>query len=287
MRRGSFALAARELNLSPSAVSHSVRGLEAYYGCPLFVRNGRRDVKPTLESLALAEVVAGTVSKLQVASDTLLSRTKRSVTVSALPSFAACWLLPRLGSFVGAHPDIDLAVRSTTSHVRFAAEGVDLAIRFGGGAWDGVDAEYLMGDQLYAVCSPKYQLEHGPLNTGSELSLAEWIEGDPEAWERWLEAAGVSMPPRKRRLYLGDASLALQAAISGTGVVVTRHSIAERDLGEGRLVRLLPSISASSQFSYYVVKPKGVALTAQAMLFENWLRENVGSRAAGEPHPGE
>ena len=265
----SFSGAAREIHVTPSAVSYQMKALEEDLGVKLFVRNGRRDVTLTREGEYLSERVARALAMLGEAADTLRHQGSR-LTVSVLPSFAARWLMPRIGGFMDQHPGLDLSIQSTTAHASFAPDGVDLAIRFGAGHWPNLQSRLLMHDELFPVCSPALLGDNLP-QAPRHLARWSWLEGDPEGWNRWFAAARAELPANKRCVDVGDASLALQAAIDGAGIAMTRRSIAERELAGGTVVRLLPTISAPSQYSYYFVWPMSAELSRPALAFCEWV----------------
>ena len=279
-RLASFTRAAAELHLTPSAVSHRIKALEQQLDVRLFERSGRSLVTLTREGSLLAERVASAFELLAEATAELARARRTMLTVSVLPSFAARWLMPRIGRFLDRQPGLDLNIRSSTAHADFVRDGVDFAIRFGAGHWPEQRADLFMHDVLFPVCSPRLFGARMPASI-AELERQPWLESDPEGWARWFAAAGVPMPRRKRRLDFGDASLALQAAIDGTGVAMARRSIAERDLATGALVRLFPRIGAPSQYSYYFVWPERVALSPPALAFRAWLEEEA--RTAATP----
>jgi LysR family transcriptional regulator, glycine cleavage system transcriptional activator len=279
-RLASFSRAAEEIHLTPSAISHQIRALEESLGVRLFVRSGRRQVALTSEGGFLSERVAAALASLLEAADVLRRAQRNRLTVSVLPSFAARWLMPRIGGFVDQHPGMDLNIRSTTTHADFLRDEVDLAIRFGGGQWPNLRAELFMHDALFPVCSPQLLRGRKPQRVG-ELKDWSWLESDPEGWERWFAAADTALPRGKRRLDFGDSSLALQAAIDGSGIALTRHSIAERELANGNVVRLFPAISAASQYSYYFVWPAKATLAPNAIAFRDWLLAQARSATLG------
>jgi LysR family glycine cleavage system transcriptional activator len=278
-RLASFTRAATELHLTPSAISHRIKALEQQLDVRLFERSGRSLVTLTREGGLFAARVAAACALLAEATAELARTRRHMLTVSVLPSFAARWLMPRIGHFLDRQPGLDLNIRSSTTHADFVRDGVDLAIRFGAGHWPEQHAELFMHDVLFPVCSPGLFGARMPASI-AELERRPWLESDPEGWERWFAAAGVAMPRRKRRLDFGDASLALQAAIDGSGIAMTRRSIAGRDLASGALVRLFPRIGASSQYSYYFVWPERVALSPPALAFRAWLEEEARAVAA-------
>src|SRR3954464_6645198 len=134
-RLESFSRAAEELSLTHGAVSHQVRALEEHLGTPLFSRQGKR-VTVTPAGRAFAEAVRNALQEIARAADVAAAKPRGNrLSVSVLPSFAARWLMPRMIRFMDAHPDIEINVDATTGLANFAAEEVDIAIRFGRGPW--------------------------------------------------------------------------------------------------------------------------------------------------------
>src|SRR5262245_49989621 len=154
-RHESFTRAAEELCVSQGAVSQQVKALEADLGLKLFNREWQRLVI-TLAGREYLEVIRNALDQISTGTDRLLKhqRTGR-LTVSISPDFAAKWLVPRLGHFTEAHPEIDLRISATMPHVDFAREDIDIAVRHGEGDWAGLHATRLCAEQLFAVCSPR------------------------------------------------------------------------------------------------------------------------------------
>src|SRR6266545_2106780 len=154
-RSESFTRAAEELCVTQGAVSHQVKALEETLGVKLFNRVRQRLVITEAGREYLA-VVRDALDRIAVGTERLVLRqTSGVLAVSTSPDFAAKWLVPRLGRFAEAHPDIDLRVSATMHHVDFAREEVDLAVRHGDGNWPGLHVERLSAEQLFPVCSPK------------------------------------------------------------------------------------------------------------------------------------
>jgi LysR family transcriptional regulator, glycine cleavage system transcriptional activator len=273
-RLGNFSRAAQEIHVTPSAISHQIKSLETFLGQPMFVRNGRRQVILTAEGKFFAERVAAALLSVGQAADQLRHAQRNRLTVSVLPSFAARWLMPRIGRFVDRHAGLELTVRSSTKHTDFLREEVDLAVRFGGGRWPGLQSELFMRDRLFPVVSPKLLRGKKP-RRAIDLNDWPWLESDPEGWERWFAAANTPLPKNKRRLDFGDASLTLQVAIDGGGIAMSRASIAGAEVARGSVVRLVPSIEAVSQYSYYFVWPAQATLSQQAQAFRGWLVDEI------------
>jgi LysR family glycine cleavage system transcriptional activator len=154
-RHGSFAAAANELHVTASAVSLQVRQLEDELGVKLF----QRTPKGLVLSTQGAEILPGISDAFSQLQSTLFKGNAltgvQSLTVSVAPSFATKWLLPRLDSFVGQNPDIDVRVLATMDLVDFNNEPIDLAIRYGRGHYPGLQSDLLMRDAVFPVSSPK------------------------------------------------------------------------------------------------------------------------------------
>src|SRR6202051_5093103 len=158
-RHLSFTVAASELKLTPTAISHQIRRLEEELGIRLFIRQNRT-LALTPEARDYLPGVRAAFNDLRLATDRVLRRDNDHVlTVSTLASLAAKWPLPRLSAFQEAHPGIDVRITTSPALVDFQSDNVEAAIRYGRGQWPGVRAEWLMADELFPVCSPG--LAHG------------------------------------------------------------------------------------------------------------------------------
>jgi len=266
-RLGSFSRAAEETYVTHGAVSHQVKALEELVGVPLFARNGRRVVL-TAEGKALADRVRTALRDIAEAIESVGQRDRgNQLTVSMLPSFAARWLMPRLGRFMEKHPDIAVNVHASLALVDFERDGVDMAVRFGRGGWPNVEVEKFMDDQRFPVASPR--LNRGKLPARpAELAKFRLLSTDDEPWAPWFKAAGVNLPEPKGPMF-NDAAMMVQAAVDGRGIAYARRSITEGDLAAGNLVRLF-DIAVKSEGSYYLVWPKGKP-PAKVLAFRDWM----------------
>jgi len=236
-RRLSFARAANELRVTPSAVSRQVRTLEEALGLELF-RRGNRTLALTpagkhylvVVQQAFASIVKGTEELSKSAAD-------RIIRVNALPSFASNWLVPRLPLFLEEHPGYDVALETSVENVDFDTANVDAAVRFGSGPWAGLSSHRLFELDAFPVCSPRL-LKHTPLNTAEELANHALIHVTflPALWKSWLVAAGASHIQSKRHHYFDNAELAFQAAETGMGVALGVYPLCGERLRQGRLV---------------------------------------------------
>ena len=269
-RLGSFSRAAEEISVTHSAVSHQVRALERALGAPLFQRNGKR-VSLTTAGRHFAERVSAALGDLAEAAQSVRrsARDGNALTVSTLPSFAARWLLPRLGRFMEMHPQVAVTVHTSNTLVNLERDEVDLAIRWGAGHWPGLEVEKFMEDEFFPVASPRYNGGKLP-SRPAELGKFRLMSAEGEPWTPWFRLARVKLE-EPRGLTFTDSSNLLQAVADGRGIGLGRRSIAEGDLRAGRLVRLF-DIALPAQAANYLVWPKG-KLSANAALLRDWLRE--------------
>lgn len=280
-RHGSFSLAAAELNVTPAAVGQLVRTLEDWLGAPLFHRGGSGRAR-----LVLTEAAQRAMPDIRAGFDSLslgLARLRevsanRVLTVTVSPAFAAKWLLPRLDRFQTAWPDIDVRLDTSLKLLDFAAQGIDIGVRYGRGAWPDLAAEMLMREEVYPVCSPVLIATGAPLRAVADLAghtLIHDLSVDAAAgfmtWEAWLLAAGAADVPTARGLRINSSAAVLQAAIDGHGVALARSIMARDDLSAGRLVRLFPEIVAPSPLAYYVVHRAECTALPKLAAFKAWL----------------
>ncbi|WP_431260733.1 transcriptional regulator GcvA [Roseateles chitinivorans] len=279
-RHGSFSAASAELNVTPAAVGQLVRGLEDWLGAPLFLRaaSGRARLVPTdAARRALPDIQAG-FDKLALGMEILRDASHSGVlTVTISPAFAAKWLLPRIERFQAAWPDTDVRLETSHKSVDFLAQGIDIGVRYGAGAWPGLTAEKLLDEEMYPVCSPDYARRH-PLAAPRDLAGAalihdlslEGVDG-ATSWDDWLRQAGVPSGARKRGLRINNAAAVLQAASEGQGVALARGVMAQDDLAAGRLVRLFPTIACRSALAYFIVYRAECAASPRLQAFRDWL----------------
>jgi len=283
-RHQSFSAAAAELNVTPAAVGQLVRSLEDWLGTPLFVRGsgGRARLMVTeAAERALPDIRAG-FDRLSLGLERLKEGSANGVlTVTVSPAFAAKWLLPRIDRFQAAWPDTDVRLDTSLKLLDFVAQGVDIGVRYGAGAWPGLVAEKLMDEEIYPVCSPAVR-RAGKWRAPRDLTRAPLIHDlsvDSHAgfasWHAWFESVGVTPASASRGMKINNSAAVLQAAIDGHGVALARSVMARDDLAAGRLVRLFPEVAFTSALAYYVVYRPECASLPRLTAFRDWLRSEV------------
>jgi LysR family glycine cleavage system transcriptional activator len=271
-RLESFSKAADEMFVTHSAVSHQIKSLEEYLGVPLFSRQGRRRVTLTSEGIYLAERVRSALIQVAEAA-AAISRQRRTnrLNVSVLPSFAARWLMPRMGRFMELNPGLEVNVQTSSDLTDFARDETDLAIRWGRGNWPHLHSEHFLDDEYFVVCSPKFNRGRLPKKP-QDLAKYPLMRADPGMWKRWFQTAGVDLPEPTVGIEFNDAALMLQGALDGSAIALTRSSIAAWDLERGNLVRLFDAALPSDR-GYYLVWPEPPKPSPVMLKFRAWLLE--------------
>jgi LysR family glycine cleavage system transcriptional activator len=271
-RTGSLTRAAEALYLTHGAISHQLKALEADLGVNLVERAGR-GIRLTDEGERFAARVRIALAELTEAVREITEHhNPRQWRVSVMPSFAARWMLPRIGRFLAAHPDIDLDVRASAALADFRRDDVDAAIRYGSGNYPGVVTEHLLDDVFFPACSPR--IAGGVPSRPAELARYVLLRSENEFWEPWFRAAGLDWPEPTRGPMYNDTSHVMQAAVEGQGVALARSSLIGNDLVNGVLVRLF-DVAVPSPHRYYLVYPPRLAASPKLALFRAWLREEV------------
>ncbi|OGA43666.1 MAG: hypothetical protein A3G24_00775 [Betaproteobacteria bacterium RIFCSPLOWO2_12_FULL_62_13] len=287
--------AAAELNVTPAAVSHQIRTLEEYLGVQLFHRYNR--------ALELTDAARACLPKLREGFDCLVKAVEvlraqkgtGTLTVSAAPSFAARWLMPRLHRFFQAHPEIDVALSARIRQVSEGGKGTvaeratidawladsDIAILYGRGDYPGFHVDKLLSLTVTPICSPRLITGPSPLARPEDLRNHMLLHDDTgdhydgeSFWDVWLKAAGVNGIDTAHGPHFSHAVLAFEAAVEGVGVVATMPVLAAADLYAARLVTpfalRVPLVSA-----YYVVSTEAATTRPAVAAFREWLRNEA------------
>ena len=270
-RHLSFTRAAGELHVTQTAISHQIRGLEEHLGVRLF-RRLPRGLLLTEEGQSYLPAVRDAFDRIDAATGELIAaRAGGRLTASMIPSFAARWLVPRLGRFRSAHPEIDLRISASVHLVDFAREDVDIAIRMGRGHYPGLRVDRLFGEALIPVCSPALLEGSRPLRRPEDLRHHVLLHDDDyTGWRLWLELAGVAGVDPRRGLTFSDSGMVVQAATEGQGVALARVALAAWDLAAGRLIRPF-EVSIARDLAYYLVCPEASAERPRITAVRAWL----------------
>jgi LysR family glycine cleavage system transcriptional activator len=269
--------AAETLHLTHSAVSQQIRGLEEQLGFDLFERRGRRVVlNPAGEALlrsvepALAQLDDGVQAAAAAASGSA-----QRLRVTAIPSFAQRWLLPRIGRWRVRHPTLALEIDSSQQLVDLQRDGFHAALRQGRGPWPGLEAELLFDAPMPFVLVGSPAAARRLLGAQPEAIAREPLLGDSELWDRWFAAAGTRIHVTPVASF-NDAGMMLQAAEQNLGLALARELLAADALCDGRLVKLSPlSIQFDQAYPYHLAYPTALRDWAPLMQLRQWLHDEL------------
>ncbi|MBS0517256.1 MAG: LysR family transcriptional regulator [Proteobacteria bacterium] len=277
-RLRSFKLAAAELGLTPSAVSHGIVGLEETLGTRLFVRSPR-GLSLTAAGADYLAYVGEALSLIAVGTQRLPSRRgDRVIAVSCAPTFASRWLLPRLPAFAARWPGVGVTVDTSRRHVGFPVDGFDFAIRMSRSPSRGLAWAKLLGEALIPVCSPSYRDRIIGRSGKVDFARATLIHVTTasEGWQSWLEASGLRDVDTKGGLRFDTVGLALGAAAAGLGVAIGRRPLADRELADGTLVELAGE-AVAAETAYWLVSAPDSGRRPELRDFRRWLVAEAGT----------
>lgn len=281
-RHLSFKLAAAELNVTPSAVSHGIVGLEQALGVELFVREPRR-LSLTPEGADYLPYVSEALSLIAIGTQRLPHhRQGRTITVSCAPTFASRWLLPRLHRFSDRWPTIGVTVDTSRRQVGFPVDGFDFAIRMSRATAAGAAWTRLFGERLVPVCSPAWRERLAGEGGAIDLGRAALIHVIPasEDWQAWLERTGTAGVDLAAGLRVDTIQMAFEAAAAGLGIALGRRPLVDQDLASGTLVEAgLPEIEAET--AYWLVGSEGAERRPDLLGFKRWLLREVAAAGQG------
>jgi LysR family transcriptional regulator, glycine cleavage system transcriptional activator len=285
-RHQTFRAAAAELHVTAAAVIQQVRALEAFVGRKL-LRRDRRGYTLTPDGAAGLDPLRDAFNQLSMTVEAMVSGGHRVLTVSAVPSLSAEWLVPRLRRFREAHPDIDVLIHPSEEVVDLEHSRVDVGIRYGSGSYPGLIAERLFSDEIFPVYSPRLLKGRRAIKRPDDLRGLPLIHtvwapqtGHWPGWADWLTAAGVTGVNVAKGLRYSDGALVIQAALSGQGVALASKALALEHLAGGRLIRPF-ELSLVTDFAYYLVCARSRAQEPDLVAFRQW----VISESKREPRP--
>jgi len=278
-RLGSLSRAADALRVTPSAVSHRLRGLEQQLGLGLFERS-EAGLTPTAAGRRLLPGLSEGFQRIAMAVAEATAQERGTVTVTCGLAFAAKWLVPRLVGLAARHPELEVRLVTTSRLVEFDREDIDLGIRFGRGRWPGLKAELVAPQPLIPVAAPAVAAALADPSAGAAVPLIE-DEQSLFGWDAWLAAggpagmggpAGLAAHPRRR---FPDASLAVEAALAGHGIWLAWPLLVDDALQSGRLVRAFPD-SIDAGLGYWLVSTPARWRRPEVARFRGWITGTLG-----------
>jgi len=271
--------AARELGIAHSSVSRHLSELDAWLGVTLISEAaGRRGISFTPQGAALGKATLAGLRDIERAVAAVReSRSARSVTISAAPSLAARWLLPRLPRLEQSNPKLEVSVVVDQRVDDLEAGGIDVAVRMGSGPWPEVRCEVLMDDMLYPVVSPAlFEASGRPSEPVHLLGMRLLHDRDPHAsWQAWRQSHGPDSLDVLAGPRFASSDLVLRAAMQGQGVALARHRLAIDDVASGVLVRPMGALRAPLGPAYWIVLPLHGRSRAGVLTVIAWLKQEA------------
>ncbi|AIS90076.1 LysR substrate-binding domain-containing protein [Burkholderia pseudomallei] len=269
-----FSYAARELGLTPSAVSRQIASLEALLGVKLFVREGR-NLALTRAGQVYQARVAGPLREIGNASLELLSAREDSnlLTIASVPTFTTKWLVPRLPRFLETAPDITLSFRRHLAPGDLFPLGLDAAIRYGDGRWEGVQCDYLDGRTFVPVCAPGFAERHALREPADIAAAPRLVHEQAEcAWLAWADRHRATQMNALAGPRFEQYSVLIQAAQAGLGIALIPAFLIRAPLAAGTLVQPLDApVDVDEQSHYLCYAPERLQASASLRLLREWM----------------
>ncbi|NKC15263.1 MAG: transcriptional regulator GcvA [Gammaproteobacteria bacterium] len=277
-RQLSFQLAAQELHVTPSAISHQVKTLEEFLGVRLFNRLTRR-IELTDAGRNYSAALGEALDVMDEATRRLRSSNhERVLMLSVAPTFATEWLVPRLLDFQEQYPEIEVRLATSLRVPDFGTSDVDLSILLGPAGWSGLHVEQLTREDLVLLCTPGMAAR---LNVPDDLRTVTLIKilARPGQWHSWLQSTGLSrLEGLPREAVMDSTSLAIEAAAAGLGVALADRALAEGYLRAGTLI--IPfELRQATDRGYHLICPASHLQKTAVSAFVEWIREQL--RAPG------
>jgi LysR family glycine cleavage system transcriptional activator len=285
-RHSSFARAAHELHVTKAAVAQQVHALEQEIGVRLVERNGR-GLQLTESGAAGAGALAEGFALLAKAARAMREgEGRRFLVINSTPSFAATWLVGRIGKFKARHPETDVLIDANPTEDALDSGAADALIRWGAGEFLGLAATLLFKEDVFPVCAPRLVAGDDPLRSPEDLARhtllhLDWNPAHASwpTWSDWLNAAGARHVEATHGVFFNNMAMTLRAAAQGQGVALTSFAIAADELAAGRLIAPFKT-SVATPFGYYFVCRPNEAGSPRIKALREFLTQEAALSAA-------
>lgn len=274
-RRKSFALAANELHISASAVSHQVAKLENLLGVRLFERSARGVELTTFGRNYLLRV-ASALGAINAATEDLRHGVQDTLYVHSSPSFASLWLMPRIAKFAARHPNVSLVMSASHMHSDFQLGQTDIDIRYGLPSWPNLEVEALFKEKIMPLASPEFIRNHA-LKYPADLLGVPLIQSSVNVvqWPEWFDKFFADKRPERMTLRFDRAMMSLDAAVQSLGVALESTRIGHSLIESGRLQPVFADEMCIEVQAHFMVYPSRHASRPEVQSFLAWLREET------------
>ncbi|HEX5392303.1 MAG TPA: LysR family transcriptional regulator [Rhodocyclaceae bacterium] len=275
-RHESFTRAATELSLTQGAVCRQVAGLEDFLGIKLF-RRTRRGVLLTEAGRLYAKQVAVQLSALERDTLSLMAHhgKKSSIELAVMPTFATCWLIPRLPAFYERHPDVQVNLTTQTRPFMFEQTDFDAALYHGVAGWPGTEAHFLMREEVLPVCSPQLMKGRTSL-TVEEIAQLPLLQQStrPYAWRDWFGSLGLTVDGDMAGMRLELFTMLAKAAAQDMGIALIPPMLIEAEMMSGEL-SIAMNHASISQTAYFLILPEKKSEDLALLAFKDWLLQEA------------
>jgi LysR family glycine cleavage system transcriptional activator len=274
-RRKSFSLAAEELHLTPSAVSHQVAKLEGLLGVRLFERSAR-GVELTPAGQQYLQRVASALGAINTATEDLRHGVQDTLYVHSSPSFASLWLMPRIARFTERHPGISLMLSASHVHSDFQLGQMDIDIRYGLPNWPNLEVEPVFTETIMPLASPEFIRAHA-LHTPQDLLRVPLIQSSVNVvqWPDWFARCGGGQRPERMGLRFDRAMMSLDAAVQKLGVALESASLGQALIASGKLQPVFEEQLSMEVQAHFMVYPARHGSRPEVKSFVQWVRDEV------------
>lgn len=274
-RRKSFALAAEELHLTPSAVSHQVAKLEGLLHVRLFERSAR-GVELTPAGHQYLQRVASALGAINTATEDLRHGVQDTLYVHSSPSFASLWLMPRIARFTAMHPSISLVLSASHVHSDFQLGQMDIDIRYGMPTWPNLEVECIFTERIMPLASPEFIRTHA-LHEPGDLMRVPLIQSSVSVvqWPDWFARFYAGQRPERMGLRFDRAMMSLDAAVQKLGVALESTSVGQALIDSGKLQPVFDHHLSLAVQAHFMVYPARHAARTEVRCFLEWLREEA------------
>ncbi|MCX8282372.1 LysR substrate-binding domain-containing protein [Phyllobacterium sp. 0TCS1.6C] len=270
-RLGSFTRAAEELGMTQAAVSYQIKLLEERIDAPLFLRRPRQVILTEVGarlSPAISEafdLIRGAIASSRENADGILA-------ITTIPTFAANWLVPRLGSFQLAHPNLAVRLKATRDLIDFNGQEADVGVRSGHGKWPGLTAHRIFDAQFTPMLTPALAESIGGIHKPEDLLKLPIVDPSDSWWKLWFGVVGIPEPnllgnPRSR---FGDQHLEGKAVLAGMGVGILSPVFYQTELEQGQLIQPFDIVGSEGLY-YWLVYKETRRNVPKIRAFRDWL----------------